>query len=198
MSCFLELAAAVFAAVSFAGIVALIFIALNTRSITDFLCLTNWFGKYTKINQRIIKSCFATAELRWKYRHEPIKKKASAIGCAFKADFEKLFSNLETDKHYRVTTHYKAVMNKAKEDGLITYISEPAPQGKRRMIRELRPLIGWGDYMRIKRCILCRPQKKRCCEVCRRRIKCECKKGGVCLEACTKEFVRYDFVVNIK
>lgn len=179
---------------SFVGIYRLLYIVIHTENVTDFLCVCNWFGKYTKISQRI-RSRSVVEEIRKKCRDMPIREEIAEYGRCFEADFLELFDKLKPGIHYRVVTHYSRLMEQAVADGKIRLLYLPVEM-KRRTLRELKPLLGRGDYKLAKSCIMHCPNLKRCCENCKRSDVCQCKRGGICPKGMDKVFVRYDFTIE--
>lgn len=179
---------------SFVGIFRLLYIVTHTENVTEFLCVCNWFGKYTKISQRIHNQSVVD-EIQRKYRNMPIREQIAEYGRLFEEDFSKLFDKLHSGIHYRVVTHYSALMEQAAADGRIRLLSPPVKL-KKRTLRELKPLIGRRDYRLAKSCIMHCPHLKRCCEKCKRRGVCKCKRGGICPKGMDKAFVRYDFTIE--
>lgn len=176
---------------SMSGILCLCYLAYHTKNVTDFLCLCNWFGKYIKISQRI-RSRSLVEEIREKYRNMPIREQVAEYGRLFEADFNELFDKLQPGVHYRVTTHYKRVMEKALNEGKIRLLC-PAKELTNRTLRELKPLLGNRDYRLARKCFRKNPQVVRCCEKCRRVKVCQCRHGGICYVISEKGFAMYDF-----
>ena len=121
------------------GILCLGYLVCHTYNVTDFLCVCNWFGKYMKISQRI-RNKSVVEEIHEKYRNMPIREQIAEYGRLFEADFNELFDKLQPGIHYRVTTHYKRVMERAIADGKIKLIC-PVKELKNRTLRELKPLL---------------------------------------------------------
>ena len=157
------------------GILCLGYLVCHTYNVTDFLCVCNWFGKYMKISQRI-------------------RNKSAEYGHLFEADFNELFDKLQPGIHYRVTTHYKRVMERAIADGKIKLIC-PVKELKNRTLRELKPLLGRMDYRLARKCVKKNPQAIRCCDKCKRISACRCRRGGICSIISEKGFARYDFEI---
>lgn len=172
----------------------LIYLGIQTKKVTEFLNLTNWFGVYTKITQRGFSSYIAFYKYRKEYSGKPIRELLSKFNFLFQADFEKLFEKLQPSVHYRVTTHYKAPIEKAVADGKIKLLSS-VPQKEKRFLHELLPLLGFSNYRIMRKCVLHCPSTKRCCAKCRRYEKCQCRRGGSCPKVSEKVFVRYDFLL---
>lgn len=164
----------------------------HTYNITNFLCVCNWFGKYTKISQRI-RSKSVVEEIREKYSDMPIREQIAEYGRLFESDFNELFDKLQPRVHYRVTTHYKHVMEKAITNGQIKLLC-PVKELKNRTLRELKPLLGRRDYRLARECVRKSPQVIRCCDKCKRISVCQCRYGGICSVISEKGFARYDFV----
>lgn len=179
---------------SIVGILCLCYLAHHTENITEFLCVCNWFGKYTKISQRIYNQSVVD-EIQGKYKNMPIREQIAEYGRLFEEDFSMLFEKLHSGIHYRVVTHYSALMEQAAANGKIRLLSPPVKL-KRRTLRELKPLLGRQDYRLAKSCIMHCPHLKRCCEKCKRRSVCKCKRGGICPKGMDKAFVRYDFTIE--
>ena len=180
---------------SIAGLVILFLLAIRTDNVTDYLSITDWFGYFTKINQRPLSSWIVSCKLRKQYRDRPIREEIQGYGRIFRANFEILFDKLKPGVHYRVVTHYSALMEQAAADGRIRLLSPPVKL-KRRTLRELKPLLGRQDFRLAKSCIMHCPHLKRCCEKCKRRSVCKCKRGGICPKRMDKAFVRYDFTIE--
>lgn len=192
MSAVLYVISYFFAFLAGVGILCLCYLANHTYNITNFLCVCNWFGKYTKISQRIrIKS--VVEEIREKYRDMPIREQIAKYGRLFESDFNELFDKLQPGVHYRVTTHYKHVMEKAITNGQIKLLC-PVKELKNRTLRELKPLLGSRDYRLARECVRKSPQVIRCCDKCKRISVCQCRHGGICSVISEKGFARYDFV----
>ena len=75
------------------GILCLGYLVCHTYNVTDFLCVCNWFGKYTKISQRICNKS-VVEEIHEKYRNMPIREQIAEYGRLFEADFNELFDKL--------------------------------------------------------------------------------------------------------
>ena len=192
MSAVLYVISYFFAFLAGVGILCLCYLANHTYNITYFLCVCNWFGKYTKISQRIrIKS--VVEEIREKYRDMPIREQIAEYGRLFESDFNELFDKLQPGVHYRVTTHYKHVMENAITNGQIKLLC-PVKELKNRTLRELKPLLGSRDYRLARECVRKSPQVIRCCDKCKRISVCQCRHGGICSVISEKGFARYDFV----
>lgn len=192
MSAVLYVISYFFAFLAGVGILCLCYLANHTYNITNFLCVCNWFGKYTKISQRIrIKS--VVEEIREKYRDMPIREQIAEYGRLFESDFNELFDKLQPGVHYRVTTHYKHVMENAITNGQIKLLC-PVKELKNRTLRELKPLLGSRDYRLARECVRKSPQVIRCCDKCKRISVCQCRHGGICSVISEKGFARYDFV----
>ena len=192
MSAVLYVISYFFAFLAGVGILCLCYLANHTYNITNFLCVCNWFGKYTKISQRIrIKS--VVEEIREKYRDMPIREQIAEYGRLFESDFNELFDKLQPGVHYRVTTHYKHVMENAITNGQIKLLC-PVKELKNRTLRELKPLLGRRDYRLAIECVRKSPQVIRCCDKCKRISVCQCRHGGICSVISEKGFARYDFV----
>ena len=73
MSAVLYVISYFFAFLAGVGILCLCYLGNHTYNITNFLCVCNWFGKYTKISQRI-RSKSVVEEIREKYRDMPIRE----------------------------------------------------------------------------------------------------------------------------
>lgn len=182
----------IFFSISFAELYRLCYIIKHTHNITEFLCVCDWFGKYTKISQRI-RSQRVVEEIREKYKDMPIREQIAEYGRLFEADFNELFHKLQPGVHYRVTTHYKRVMEKAITGGKIMLIC-PVKELKNRTLRELKPLLGSKDYILARKCVKKNPQVSRCCDKCKRVSVCQCRHGGICSIISEKGFAQYDFV----
>ena len=192
MSAVLYVISYFFAFLAGVGILCLCYLANHTYNITNFLCVCNWFGKYTKISQRIrIKS--VVEEIREKYRDMPIREQIAEYGRLFESDFNEVFDKLQPGVHYRVTTHYKHVMENAITNGQIKLLC-PVKELKNRTLRELKPLLGSRDYRLARECVRKSPQVIRCCDKCKRISVCQCRHGGICSVISEKGFARYDFV----
>lgn len=192
MSAVLYVISYFFAFLAGVGILCLCYLANHTYNITNFLCVCNWFGKYTKISQRIrIKS--VVEEIREKYRDMPIREQIAEYGRLFESDFNEVFDKLQPGVHYRVTTHYKHVMENAITNGQIKLLC-PVKELKNRTLRELKPLLGRRDYRLAIECVRKSPQVIRCCDKCKRISVCQCRHGGICSVISEKGFARYDFV----
>ena len=178
--------------ISFVELYRLCYIIKQTHNITDFLCVCDWFGKYTKISQRI-RSKSVVEEIREKYRDMPIREQIAEYGRLFESDFNELFDKLQPGVHYRVTTHYKHVMENAITNGQIKLLC-PVKELKNRTLRELKPLLGSRDYRLARECVRKSPQVIRCCDKCKRISVCQCRHGGICSVISEKGFARYDFV----
>ena len=178
--------------ISFVELYRLCYIIKQTHNITDFLCVCDWFGKYTKISQRI-RSKSVVEEIREKYRDMPIREQIAEYGRLFESDFNELFDKLQPGVHYRVTTHYKHVMENAITNGQIKLLC-PVKELKNRTLRELKPLLGRRDYRLAIECVRKSPQVIRCCDKCKRISVCQCRHGGICSVISEKGFARYDFV----
>ena len=155
------------------GILCLGYLVCHTYNVTDFLCVCNWFGKYMKISQRI-RNKSVVEEIHEKYRNMPIREQIAEYGRLFEADFNELFDKLQPGIHYRVTTHYKRVMERAIADGKIKLIC-PVKELKNRTLRELKPLLGRMDYRLARKCVKKNPQAIRCCDKCKRISACQCR-----------------------
>ncbi|MBS6587526.1 MAG: hypothetical protein KH345_15480 [Eubacterium sp.] len=118
MDIILNFIAVIFFSISIFELYRLCYIMKHTHNITDYLCVCDWFGKYEQIAE---------------------------YGRLFEADFNELFDKLQPGIHYRVTTHYKRVMERAIADGKIKLIC-PVKELKNRTLRELKPLLGRMDY----------------------------------------------------
>ena len=192
MSAVLYVISYFFAFLAGVGILCLCYLANHTYNITNFLCVCNWFGKYTKISQRI-RSKSVVEEIREKYRDMPIREQIAEYGRLFESDFNELFDKLQPGVYYRVTTHYKYVMEKAITNGQIKLLC-PVKELKNRTLRELKPLLGSRDYRLAIECVRKSPQVIRCCDKCKRISVCQCRHGGICSVISEKGFARYDFV----
>lgn len=192
MSAVLYVISYFFAFLAGMGILCLCYLANHPHNITNFLCVCNWFGKYTKISQRI-RSKSVVEEIREKYRDMPIREQIAEYGRLFESDFNELFDKLQSGVHYRVTTHYRRVMDKAITDGKIKLLC-PVKVLKNRTLRELKPLLGSKDYRLVRKCVRKNPQLIRCCEKCKRISACQSRHGGICSVISEKGFARYDFV----
>lgn len=192
MSAVLYVISYFFAFLAGVGILCLCYLANHTYNITNFLCVCNWFGKYTKISQRI-RSKSVVEEIREKYRDMPIREQIAEYGRLFESDFNELFDKLQPGVYYRVTTHYKHVMEKAITNGQIKLLC-PVKELKNRTLRELKPLLGRRDYRLARECVRKSPQVIRCCDKCKRISVCQCRHGGICSVISEKGFARYDFV----
>lgn len=115
-----------------------------------------------KISQRI-RNKSVVEEIHEKYRNMPIREQIAEYGRLFEADFNELFDKLQPGIHYRVTTHYKRVMERAIADGKIKLIC-PVKELKNRTLRELKPLLGRMDYRLARKCVKKNPQAIRCCD----------------------------------
>ena len=118
MDIILNFIAVIFFSISIFELYRLCYIMKHTHNITDYLCVCDWFGKYTKISQRI-RNKSVVEEIHEKYRNMPIREQIAEYGRLFEADFNELFDKLQPGIHYRVTTHYKRVMERAIADGKI-------------------------------------------------------------------------------
>ena len=192
MSAVLYVISYFFAFLAGVGILCLCYLANHTYNITNFLCVCNWFGKYTKISQRI-RSKSVVEEIREKYRDMPIREQIAEYGRLFESDFNELFDKLQPGVYYRVITHYKHVMEKAITNGQIKLLC-PVKELKNRTLRELKPLLGSRDYRLARECVRKSPQVIRCCDKCKRISVCQCRHGGICSVISEKGFARYDFV----
>lgn len=172
----------------------MIFLALHTKKLTDFISVTNWFYAYKKLSQRVSHGYFTARKKQIDSENTTIRDSISEFGRLFGEDLERLLPLLETNTHYRVNTHYSDIINKAVEKNIIKLLREPIKL-KRRMVHELRPLLGFKDYHIMKRCRKKSPAKERCCERCVKCKECQCKRGGVCSRAALKTFYQYDFMV---
>lgn len=177
------------------GAAAIFSLLKSTEVKTTFLCTIKWFTKYTLISQRPVLMLIFTIEIRRKYKNKPIREMLSEYNRQFREDFSKLFEHLERNVHYRVVTHYKDVMQAAVDEQKISLLDEPKLKAHR-LVREIKPLIGWRDYRIIKKCLKANPNISRCCDNCKKLRKCQCTKGGVCKLSILKKFYEYDFVVN--
>lgn len=175
------------------GILCLGYLVCHTYNVTDFLCVCNWFGKYMKISQRI-RNKSVVEEIHEKYRNMPIREQIAEYGRLFEADFNEIFDKLQPGIHYRVTTHYKRIMERAIADGKIKLIC-PVKELKNRTLRELKPLLGRMDYRLARKCVKKNPQAIRCCDKCKRISACQCRRGGICSIISEKGFARYDFEI---
>lgn len=181
-------------AVSGAALIFLFYIIFGrTKQVTEFLAVTNWFG-YSKISQKIRFNSIVVEKTRAAYKNKPILEMVREFGRLFQEDFEKLFSELQPGVKYRVVTHYVNVMQKAVDEHKIVLICKPKEITKR-FLKEIRPLVGWRDYLMIKRCYRKYPNIDRCCEKCGKYEKCLCRKGVVCKHIATKVFYEYNFVL---
>ena len=193
MDIILNFIAVIFFSISIFELYRLCYIMKHTHNITDYLCVCDWFGKYTKISQRI-RNKSVVEEIHEKYRNMPIREQIAEYGRLFEADFNELFDKLQPGIHYRVTTHYKRVMERAIADGKIKLIC-PVKELKNRTLRELKPLLGRMDYRLARKCVKKNPQAIRCCDKCKRISACQCRRGGICSLISEKGFARYDFEI---
>lgn len=179
------------------GMVALVSLIKSVNVKTTFLCTIKWFTKYTIISQRFFLISMEILEIRRKYKEKTVREMLSKFDQLFREDFEEMFTKLEYGVHYRVVTHYADVMDKAVKENKIRYIKEPK-LNVARLLKEIRPLVGWKDYRIIKRCLKANPNIGRCCDKCSRFEKCQCRKGGVCRRSAFKKFYEYNFELTEK
>ncbi len=181
--------------ISASAIFVLLLIKVKTKQVTEFLAVTNWFGFYSKISQKIKRDSDIVKMTRVSYKNKPIREEISEFGRLFREDFEDLFAKLEPGVHYRVVTHYSGAIRKAVDEHKIVLIDEPKLK-TRRLLSEIKPLVSRKDYRLIKRCFRKKPNIERCCENCEKRKKCQCRKGGSCKLAILKKFYEYNFVIT--
>lgn len=179
------------------GAFCLILLRARTKKITDYLSKTVWFKKYTIISQRVFLFSEEISLIQRRLKDKPIRELISEFNRLFREDFENLFTVLEPGVHYHVVTHYTDVMQKVVDENKIVLLKEPKLKTKR-LIREIKPLVGWKDYRIIKRCFKANPRIERCCDKCRRFEKCKCRKGGICKHTSFKVFYEYDFMLAKK
>ena len=170
-------------------------LVIKTEQVTEFLAVTDWFGRYSKISQRIRLKSFVVSKTRAAYKYKPIREMLKAFGQLFEEDFEKLFPKLQPGVTYRVVTHYNNIMEKAAAEHKIVLIGK-AKKLHTRFLKEIRPLVGLRDYRIIKQCFRKQSNKDRCCEKCDEHQKCQCQKGGICKRLLIKIFREYFFVVD--
>lgn len=183
-------------AVSLVGIVILLILVFNTRRITTFLLVTNWFGRYYKISQSAVLSWTVTCQQKKLLKQRPVKAAIKAYGEMFAEDLRSLTGILKPGIHYRVITHYTNLMDDFIKNGDIELLCQPKIVKGHRFLKELRPLLGFKDYRIMKRCRKKSPVKERCCERCAKHKECQCRRGGVCSRAALKTFYQYDFTVT--